>query len=34
MALPILLPPNSKAIPLTKGRFAIIDEEDFDLINQ
>lgn len=28
------LPPNSKAIPLSKGLFAIVSEDDFDFLNQ
>lgn len=30
----IILPPNSKAIPLTKGKFAIVDEENYDWLMQ
>jgi hypothetical protein len=29
-----ILPPNSKAIPLTKGKFAIVDEADYDWLMQ
>lgn len=30
----IILPPNSKAIPLTRGFFAIVDKCDYDFLNQ
>jgi hypothetical protein len=28
------LPPNSRAIPLSKGKFAIVSEEDYEWLNQ
>ena len=34
MADNIILPPNSKAIPLTKGFHAIVDAEDYDWLMQ
>lgn len=34
MNLDIVLPQNSKAIPLTKSKFAIVDNEDFLKINE